>query len=230
MRAETLRDPSFQIKLPALAEPAGTRNTTLILDREGRWCDIPCAHDTASLLTLVARYFKPRINGEIQRLKQLQTIMVGSHGTHKDIVLGVGLFYYTPPDFGLFEEEEWKGQLLDSMREAGLDPERIPSPLRPSLVLSRSDFLDFDVDPSDYNEISDLLTKTAVLCPALYRYDHDHFTEESLAIGYQAAIGIDGAALLGLVPQDSIQTPGIEPDDAYVPVVAIHCGLKRILR
>lgn len=223
-----LRDPSFEIKLPTVGESLGNRTATLILDEEGRWCDIPCVSDTSTLLNLVNGYFKPRIGAEIQRLEQLRMIVNNSSEVDKKIVLGVGLFYYEPPDSGMIEEEEWRGAVVQLMRSAGVPAENIPSHLAPSINPLERNFFDSEVDPLDYKEVPDLMVKTFILCAALSRFAPNRLSGESLAIGYKAAIAIDGAALLGLL-KDEIHEDEDHPEHSRVFTKTVHNVVKGLL-
>lgn len=229
MRAGTLRNPSYQIQLGLNKNTEGNRTSTLIIDGEGRWCDIPCASDVATLHVLVEQYFKPRVAVEIERLKQLQMLGYSDVGQKKEIELGTGLFHYEPPASGMFEEEMWKGALVQAFVQAGLQVNPIPAHLFPSLHPVKDDFLDQEVDPLDYYPVSDLLTNTYVICPALSRFDPGHLSGDSLAIGYKSAIGIDGAALLELLSSDQIQTFRDHPEYNRVYVKTVKKALKKIL-
>jgi len=202
----------------------------LILDREGRWCDIPCASDSSSLQNLVKLYFKPRVRSEIQRLEKIRALMDSSHGAEKDTVLGVGLFYYEPPESGMFEEEKWKGEVVDSMRAAGLSVEPIPPHLTSSLHPCRDNFLDIDVDPLDYYPVSSLITSIFVLCPALSHFEPGLLSGKTFSIGYRAAVGVDGTALLGLLRKREIQTDQDHPEYSRVFVKTIHNAIKKMLK
>lgn len=229
MPAEKLRDPSYEIKLASGEEAVvGNRNTTLILDGEGRWCDIPCVSDTSTFLCLVKQYFKPRVNGEIRRLTQLQALY-GSSPIQTKTVIGTGLFYYEQPNSGIFEEEVWKGVLAQSMRAAGLSVNPIPPHLFPSVGSMKDSFLNQEVDPLDYNPVSDLMTHTFVLCPALSRFESGYLSGKNLAIGYRAAIGVDGNALLGLLREDEIQTYPEFPGHSCVLTKTLMNAVKKVI-
>ncbi len=129
----------------------------------------------------------------------------------------------------MFEQEEWKGGLVQSMKSAGVDIQNIPPQLAPSVHPLQDDFLTYETDPLDYSEVHDLLTTTFVLCPALSRFKPGYLSGESLGIGYQAAIAIDGAVLLGLLQEDEIMVDRDNPERTRVFGGSIHRAVKKLL-
>jgi hypothetical protein len=229
MPAETVRDAKFEIRLTSEEQAEGDRTTTFVIDSEGRWCDIPCVDNSLTLRSLIEQYYKPQLSAEIQRLEVFRRIADTSALSQKQVFLGSGLFYYEPPDSGLFEEEAWKDAIVQAMSQAGLPVRKIPPQLFPSVHTEKDGFFDYEVHPYNYFPISSLLQKTFVLCPALSYFDPELLTGKNLALGYRSAIGIDGSALLGLLNEDEIVKFKENPELDRVHFATVKNAIKKLL-
>jgi len=232
MPAERIRDPRFQISIPSVNKD-NTDTTTVILDGEGNWCDIPCAHDTQTFIDLVEKHFKQNVNEELHRLEQRKAFLTSDQPGVEDIV-GVGLLYYGSPHSDAFEQEEWKSALAEELRRAGLDVDPIPNHLFPSTTSVKGWIAghEAELNPHDYWPASDLLSETFVLAPALSRFGPIPYNikeTKEVTLGYNAAIGIDGSALLGLLHESDIQRFSSIPGQERVFSTTLFSAVKKLI-
>jgi hypothetical protein len=223
MSAEISKDPNYRVEFEIPYDQYD--KYFFIIDKQGQWCEIPCATDSQSLKSLINDYFKPRLEQELLRLSEFQGI--GSHYYSRgyDHKIGVGLFHYSPPSDE--HDTEWEIALTEHMRAAGLDPHPVPMQLRPSIRPDRDQFLDYNRSEHDYTDIPNLQEGAYVLAPVYCVYQPGLVTGYTLAIGYKAAIGIDGPAIIELLDRSEIhEDPPFllpkGPDRVYIVDITKH--------
>jgi len=156
---------------------------------------------------------------------------LGGYESHSyyDIILDNCLCHYETPDSGIFDQADWKNALADSMRAAGLKVNPVPPQLMPSLAPMKDSFLGQDINPCYFTQVSDLLRRSYVLCPALSYFKPGHLSGDTIAIGYQVAIGISGETINELIKPAQILSWEGHPEFSRILITTIHQNIKEAL-
>lgn len=205
MPAEFFRDPRYEIQ-KQIRTADNMQFETLMIDRDGHWCDIPLITREGDIRHMIASYIQPTYREELHRLRY--TLLVPDEALiQQQVHIDMGLFFYhrTDPDESVLES--WM----------------------PSVIPTKDALLSNDVPYDEYILLGDMYTTTFVLTPAIVQFSREYTTGTLLGLGFNAAVAIEGDALLSLVHPDHLELDRDQPDESRVPYHTLMNTVRTLL-